>query len=99
MPGLDRLRRLIPPLLVGSHLLLAAAAFASPPDPLAIGRMFDGADGDDIVLLVIAMTGTVVEPPCWASRSPVAVLEPSARLALGPAVPAPTRSIRAPPAD
>jgi hypothetical protein len=100
MPGLDRVRLLIATVLVGSHLLLTAAAFASPPDPLVHGGIFDDADGDDIVLLVMAMTGTVVESPLLdGSVSPVGVLEPGPRLAPRPTVPARARPIRAPPAE
>jgi hypothetical protein len=75
MRGRTRLPLLIASILIGSHLLLTGAAFASPPDPLVLGGIFDDADGDDIVLLVMAMTGTVVEGPVLdGSVSPVGVL-------------------------
>ena len=95
---MDHLRLLIATVFVSSHLLLAGAAYASPPDPLAIGGIFDDNDGDTVVLLVIAMTGTVEERPTLDGPvHPVGFLEPGHRLALSPTVPAHTRQIRAPP--
>ena len=38
-------------------VLLPAIAFASPPDPLWIAGIYDGADGDDVVTFVYETAG------------------------------------------
>ena len=40
------------------RILLSVMAFASPPDPSWIAGIYDGADGDDIVMLVYETTAT-----------------------------------------
>jgi hypothetical protein len=39
---------------------LTLLAYASPPDPSWIRGIYDGADYDDVVLLITSETGTVV---------------------------------------
>ena len=47
--------------LVGVMVALTPLAYASPPDPSWIRGLYDGADFDDIVVLLTSGTG-VVEP-------------------------------------
>jgi len=75
-------------LLVG--LLLAIAGlpvlgYASPPDPAWIPGIYDGADYDDVVVLVTFATGTV-------SAAPIGDLQPIFQ-AIGAVLPFPEREI------
>lgn len=45
------------------RILLPVMAFASPPDPSWIAGIYDGADGDDIVVLVYDTTATSAPSP------------------------------------
>jgi hypothetical protein len=45
--------------IVFTLILLPAIAFASPPDPSWIRGVYDDADFDDVVCLIIANTGLV----------------------------------------
>src|SRR5215470_11889774 len=45
------------PSLVVTLILIAPIAFASPPDPIWIAGIYDGADGDDVVTLVYETVG------------------------------------------
>ena len=45
--------------IVFTLILLPVIAFASPPDPWWIRGVFDDADFDDVVCLIIANTGLV----------------------------------------
>jgi hypothetical protein len=100
MRGIDRLRLLITVALLGTHALLSALVFASPPDPLAETGIFDDADGDDVVLQVMAMTAVVPPPPPDGGPIHTVVgLVPSHDPDSSPAVPLHARPIRAPPAS
>ena len=75
-------------LLVG--LLLAIAGlpvlgYASPPDPVWIPGIYDGADYDDVVVLVAFASGTV-------SGAPIGALQPIFQ-AIGTVLPFPEREI------
>jgi len=57
--------------IVVALILLPPIAFASPPDPLWIAGIYDGADGDDIVTIVYETAATsaaalskIAPPPC-----------------------------------
>src|SRR5215831_8173422 len=43
--------------IIAALMLIAPIAFASPPDPLWIAGIYDGADGDDVVSLVYETAG------------------------------------------
>ena len=45
------------------RILLPVMAFASPPDPSWIAGIYDGADGDDVVMLVYETTATSAPAP------------------------------------
>src|SRR5262249_34280241 len=56
-----------------TSILLPVIAFASSPDPTWIGGIYDGADGDDIVMLVYEIVATepgvqssILRLPCQA---------------------------------
>jgi hypothetical protein len=98
MRGIDRLRLLITLALLSTHVLLSALVFASPPDPLAETGIFDDADGDDVVLQVMAMTAVVPPPPPDGGPIHAVVwLVPSQDHVSSPAVPLHACQIRAPP--
>ena len=44
-------------------ILLPALAFATPPDPSWIAGIYDGADGDDIVILVYQTSAASAPAP------------------------------------
>jgi hypothetical protein len=48
---------------------LAPLALASPPDPLWIGGVFDGADGDDVIVAVTSTDGVTVDAMMSAGRA------------------------------
>lgn len=99
MPGIDRLRRLITAALLGTHVLLSAMVFASPPDPVGAGGIFDGADADDVVLQVMAMAAVVPDrPPAAGPVHPVVWLDSTPDPVRSPTAPLYARQIRAPPA-
>src|SRR5215831_6170836 len=50
-------------LIVATLVLLPLIAFAGPPDPLWIGGIYDGGDGDDIVTLVYETSGSTTAEP------------------------------------
>jgi hypothetical protein len=54
------MRRTLSPFLpiIAALILLPAIAFASPPHPSWIAGIYDGADGDDIVMLVYETAAT-----------------------------------------
>src|SRR5215831_19044327 len=49
--------------IVVTLMLLPTIAFAGPPDPLWIGGIYDGGDGDDIVTLVYETSGSTTAEP------------------------------------
>jgi hypothetical protein len=64
-------------LIAATLILLPAIAFASPPDPLWIAGIYDGADGDDLVTLVYetaafhpAVLAYVAPLPCLSDLPP-----------------------------
>lgn len=63
-----------PPVLLLLLLLLAALsplAYASPPDPSWVRGLFDGADYDDVVVLVaatVALVDAFLDTALWPSR-------------------------------
>jgi len=44
---------------------LSVLAYASPPDPSWARGVYDGADFDDVVCLIIANAGSYTMPPPW----------------------------------
>jgi hypothetical protein len=97
---MDRLRLLILAAALGSHVLLSAVVFASPPDPVGQSGVFDDGDNDDVVLLVMAMAAVVPSPPPDAGPiHPIVSLLVPRDPGLSPAVPLYARQIRAPPAS
>lgn len=103
MCRLDRLRLLrllFVTAALGSHVLLSAVAFASPPDPVGQSGVFDDDDNDDIVLLVMAMAAVVPDPlPDAGPIHPVVWLPVLRDLGHSPAASLYARPIRAPPAS
>jgi hypothetical protein len=59
------MRRALSPFLqiIVALILLPAVAFPSPPDPSWIAGVYDGADGDDSVILVYETAATNAAPP------------------------------------
>jgi hypothetical protein len=55
-------------LILASLALLLALAYASPPDPSWISGVYDDADYDDVVTLVMAGTASVPSVTPIASR-------------------------------
>jgi len=97
---MGRLRLLIVAATLGSHVLLSAVVFASPPDPVGESGVFDDGDNDDVVLLMMAMAAIVPNPPPDPDRAhPVVGLLLSRDPGLSPATPLYARPIRAPPAS
>lgn len=79
---------------------LTSLAFASPPDPSWIRGIYDGADYDDVVLLITSATGTAA-PAAPADFAQILLVVPVPLRAQQPA-PALTVSplqSRAPPAS
>ena len=52
-------------------VVLLPLAHASPPDPLWIPGIYDGADYDDVALLAMGLEGTVDEPPLVVAPAPI----------------------------
>jgi len=42
---------------------------ASPPDPTWIGGLYDDADHDEVVQVVVSSVAVPPEPPCWPGLS------------------------------
>jgi len=57
--------RLVRLSLVATILVLAPAAYASPPDETWIAGIYDNADFDDVVLFVTSGLGAVQPSPSW----------------------------------
>jgi len=77
---------------------LAPFAYADPPDPTWRHGIFDAGDYDDVVPVVMAMTGMAEAGPTLESpRQPGVCLPPDLARLSSPAVPLPIRPIRAPP--
>src|SRR5262249_50075828 len=93
------------PVLVALVLLLPVCsltglAYASPPDPSWIRGVYDGADYDDVVILITSAAGTA-PPLVLAALQPLVLLvgPTSQRADSGlPFLPFPTLPSRAPPA-
>lgn len=66
-------------MLVGLTVALTPMAYASPPDPSWVRGLYDGADFDDVVVLLTSGMGAV-------ETSPLAQIE-SAPIAIGWIVP------------
>jgi hypothetical protein len=82
--------------IIVALILLPAIAFASPPDPSWIAGIYDGADGDDIVILVYetaaahgAERSDIAPLPCLAdiSLEKIARGIPGGRFTRGPRAP------------
>lgn len=58
-----RTRMPIPLTLVGVLLMLAPIAWASPVDPVFAGGVFDVADYDEVVQIVLSMDGSLENAP------------------------------------
>ena len=98
MRGTDRLGLLIIAAALGSHVLLSAVVFASPPDPVGQSGIYDDDDNDDVVLLVMAMAAVVPSPPPETGPiQPVVWLPVPHDPGHSPAAPPYARQIRAPP--
>jgi hypothetical protein len=52
-------RSLITALMLAGPAILPALAFASPPDPSWLAGIYDEADHDDVVVLVMSATGNI----------------------------------------
>ncbi len=93
-----RVRPLFALLLLAAHLWLPPFAYADPPDQLWVQGIFDDADYDDVVLLVMAMTGIVVSPPVLDMRiGPELYDAPVVDPAVSPAIWCRSLQIRGPP--
>jgi hypothetical protein len=68
-------------LLIFALCALVPLAFASPPDPLWVGGLFDGGDTDDVIVAATSAEGAA-DGPTLARAAPY--------LALAGAVPAPS---------
>ncbi|HKW92653.1 MAG TPA: hypothetical protein VJX92_12180 [Methylomirabilota bacterium] len=87
-------------LLLPSVATLPAVAYASPPDPSWIQGIFDGADYDDVVVLVaatVALSDTFLDVALWPSR-PLIGNAPQFEGSLGSTPPLSPLQPRAPPA-
>ncbi len=62
-------------LILTSLALLLALAYASPPDPSWIPGIYDDADYDDVVTLVMASTGNVATATPVDSRPTASLVE------------------------
>jgi hypothetical protein len=91
--------KLVVLILLGTTVPLTAMAYASPPDPLWLGGVFDDDDDDDVMVL-ITTTGAVIEPfPLDKIRPglpPIAAVAPAAD-SNGPTSTLPSNTARAPP--
>ncbi len=93
-----RARSLLALLLLGAHVWLAPFAHVDPPDPLWLGGIYDEADYDDVVLLVMAMTGIVETRPILESAAqPGVYVRPDLARLCPPIASLCARPIRAPP--
>jgi hypothetical protein len=94
-----RVRLLLVLFLLAGHLWLPPFAYADPPDDdWGIPSVFDDADSDDIVLVVMAMTAIVESPPVLeVTIEPVVEVVPAVDPAVGSATPRRSLPIRAPP--
>ncbi len=93
-----RARPLIALLLLAGHLWLPPFAYADPPDQLWVPGIYDDADYDDVVLVVMAMTGIVVSPPVLdVSIGPALYAVPIVEPAVCPESCCRSSQIRAPP--
>ena len=52
-------RSLIVAMVLAGPTILPALAYASPPDPSWLAGIYDDADYDDVVVLVMSATGTI----------------------------------------
>jgi hypothetical protein len=95
----QRARPIVALLLLAAHLWLPACAYADPPDEAwGILGLFDDADSDDIVLVVMAMTGIVESRPVLeVTIEPAFDVVPSAEPAVGPEATRRSLPIRGPP--
>jgi len=85
-------------LLLGAHVWLGPFAHVNPPDPLWMGGIFDDADHDDVVLLVMAITGVVNSRPVLAAPTRSEIWVEAEPQSAYPPILANVHSIRAPPA-
>jgi|SRR6516162_630860 hypothetical protein len=84
-------------LVLGDHVWLAPFAHDDPPDPLWIGGVFDGADYDDVELLVMAMTAVVDTRPVFEAPTEDAIVVAAVPQPTYHPLPTRVRPIRAPP--
>lgn len=100
MRSSELIRALALLLLLPSVATLPAVAYASPPDPSWIQGIFDGADYDDVVVLVaatVALSDTFLDVALWPSR-PLIGNAPQFEGSLGSTPPLSPLQPRAPPA-
>lgn len=83
--------------LVLSALLAPTAAATLVPDPTWIAGVYDGADADEILLLIWDGTPAVVPAPPVLLEPRATVLEPPDAVARLTASPPPAAASRAPP--
>jgi len=67
------IRPLIVALMVAGPAILPALAYASPPDPSWVPGIYDAADFDDVVVLVVSAAGNI-GPAILADDRPVPLL-------------------------
>ena len=82
--------------VLAAVVALVPLAYASPPDPSWIGGLYDDADYDDVILLVLATadavpTGVPTLAPAWHALGVVA-RAPAASPAVGAHAPHATRA-------
>jgi len=80
-------------------IVIVPLADASPPDPLWLAGIYDGADSDEAVVAVVSASGVVRDVPTVLVKPtdvPTGAVRPHVTV-LGAAVPSSTFSIRAPP--
>src|SRR5262249_33567673 len=74
-----RILVLVAPALLLPACALAPHASASPPDPSWIRGLYDGADYDDVVILITSVAGTSA-PNLLGDLSPLILLRATASL-------------------
>ena len=80
-------------------IVLVPLASATPPDPLWVAGIYDGADSDDVVLVVTSLESRVEESLCLVSPFAISADVPMVeRLPLPAATLRPTQA-RAPPLE
>ena len=84
-------------LALAAIVLAPIAGAAMVPDPTWIAGVYDGADADEILLLIWDGTPAVVSTPPVLLEPGAVVLEPPAAIARLTSIDAPAAASRAPP--